>query len=292
MLLQCVFFSQCSLAEIYKYKDAKGKWQYTDKKPQNAEVEKLHYKSDDKPMLLPKFSFEQREGKGYLSVKNIFYAPIELELKSPQLESGRKVWVIPAQSQKVLIQRKGAIEPWEFRWHLGDPTAVPKSQLYQFPFNSLSCMRISQGFNGRFSHSADHSRYAVDISMNVGTSIVAARAGIVVEVKDDYYMGGVNEYFLDKGNFISVMHEDGSFARYVHILLSSAKVKPGDKVQVGQELAESGSSGFSSGPHLHLVVTRNAGFSNISIPFHFVTRNGEAVLPKEGLKICDQLIQN
>lgn len=283
--------SQQLRAEIYKYQDANGKWQFTDKKPKQADVDLVDYKSTEKKAQGPEFTIEQNKGVNYFNVKNPFYAPMTLELKSPQVKTSKQEWVIPPKSSLNLIQTTSAIEPYKYRWQLGDPKASPAQQHYQFPVQTLECTHISQAFNGRFSHTKDHSRYAVDIAMNVGTPIVAARAGVVVGVKDDYHMGGVNEYFLDKGNYVSVIHDDGTFASYFHILLGTAAVKPGDQIQAGQLLAKSGSSGFSSGPHLHFVINRNAGFRQLSIPFKFMTKNGNAIEPTEGLKICDQLVK-
>lgn len=284
--------SQHLLAEIYKYQDANGNWQFTDKKPKQADAERVNYKSSEKKKQGPEFTIDQEKGLHYFNVKNPFHAPMALELNSPQVANGKKEWLVPPQAAVNLIQSSVAIEPYKYRWHLGDPKALPARQQYQFPVQTPACTHISQSFNGRFSHTKDHSRYAVDIAMDVGTPIVAARAGVVVRVKDDYHMGGVNDYFLDKGNYVSVIHDDGTFASYYHILLGTAAVKPGDQVEAGQLLAKSGSSGFSSGPHLHFVIYRNAGFRQLSIPFQFVTKNGNLVEPVQGLKICDQLIRN
>ncbi len=294
MYLVCVvlivvtsLYAPGAFSEIYKYQDANGKWQFSDKKPKDANPEIIEYKSHEAKRIKPDFWVEKGEGVNHLQVGNPFHAPLQIELKSKQAKSGHKEWVIPAQAVTRLITSKEAIEPYDYRWQLGNPEAVPGNQFYHYPIKSGSCVHISQGFNGRFSHSKDSSRYAIDIAANVGTSVVAARSGVVVQVKDDYHMGGVNEYFLDKANYISIIHEDGSIARYVHILLGSAEVKPGDRVQVGQELAKSGSSGFSSGPHLHFVVVRNGGFRDLSIPFQLIAPDGARVTPAEGLKMCE-----
>lgn len=291
LFLLLLAFPQLLQAEIYKYQDANGKWQFTDKKPKQTDAEVVNYKSNEKEKQGPEFTINQLNDVNYFKVKNPFYAPMNLELNSTQMQKGKKEWLIPPRKSSVLIQTSDAIAPYKYRWHLGDPKASPTKQRYQFPIQTLACSRISQSFNGRFSHTKDHSRYAVDIAMNVGTPIVAARSGTVVGVKDDYHMGGVNEYFLDKGNYVSVIHDDGTFASYYHILLGTAVVTPGDQVAAGQLLAKSGSSGFSSGPHLHFVIYRNTGFRQLSIPFQFVTKNGNVVDPVEGLKICDQLVQ-
>ena len=291
ILLLLLIIPHAVIAEIYKYRDETGKWQFTDKKPKNAEAELVNYKSNKKRLQGPIFQIKDIKGRKHLSAKNPFHAPVQVELVSPQVQNQRQQWLIPPLATLVLLKDEEAIAPYQYRWYLGDPQVTTNEQLYQFPVQPLSCVHISQGFNGRFSHTKDHSRYAVDIAMNVGTSIVAARAGVVIAVKDDYHMGGVNEFFLDKGNYVSVLHEDGTFAMYGHILLGTAAVKAGDKVQAGQLLAKSGSSGFSSGPHLHFVISRNGGFRQLSLPFHFVTKNGNAIVPTEGMKICDQLVQ-
>ncbi|MBU2713367.1 hypothetical protein [Zooshikella harenae] len=64
----------------------------------------------------------------------------------------------------------------------------------------------------------------VDIGMKVGTYIAAARPGTVVSVKKDYHMRGTSNYFLDKANYVMVMHDDGTYATYAHILLGTAMV--------------------------------------------------------------------
>lgn len=291
VLLLLMLMPHAVMAEIYKYQDENGKWQFTDKKPKGAEAELVNYKSNEKRQQGPLFQIKDSRGRKHLSAKNPFHAPVQVELVSTQLKNQRQQWLIPPRSTLVLLKDEETIAPYQYRWYLGDPQASTNDQRYQFPVQQLSCVYISQGFNGRFSHTKDHSRYAIDIAMNVGTSIVAARAGVVIAVKDDYHMGGVNEFFLDKGNYVSVLHEDGTFAMYGHILLGTAAVKAGDNVQAGQLLAKSGSSGFSSGPHLHFVISRNGGFRQLSLPFHFVTKNGNAIVPAEGMKICDQVVQ-
>ena len=98
-------------------------------------------------------------------------------------------------------------------------------------------------------------------------------------------MGGKDKYFLDKANYVKVLHEDGTYAIYAHILRATAAVKPGDSVQVGDVLARSGSSGYSTGPHLHFVIRKNVGLKTVSIPFKFISDAGTAYTPKRGMVI-------
>lgn len=275
-------------AEIYKYQDANGKWRFTDKKPKEPTAETLTLKKTTKKKIEPVFYVDKDEaqGKNHLVVKNPFHAPIQVELRSAQLKQ-RKSSIIPALGQRKLVSAAGAIEPFTYKWQLGDPNAPLGPQEYQLPADPLGCYRITQGFNGKFSHQGDNSRYAVDIALPVGTAIKAARAGTVIAVKDDYYMGGVDKFFLDKANYVRILHEDGTFALYGHILLGTAEVSLGDKVSAGTTLAKSGSSGYSSGPHLHFVIHKNSGFKMRSVSFQFVSNSNQRFTPTAGQRLCD-----
>ena len=85
----------------------------------------------------------------------------------------------------------------------------------------------------------------VDFGTPVGTSVTSAGDGKVVKA------GTGNGY----GNVVYVDHGNGVTTRYAH--LSSFTVKPGDNVKAGQEIAKSGNSGLSTGPHLHFEVRQN-----------------------------------
>lgn len=274
-------------ADIYKYKDTNGKWRFTDKKPKEPTAETLTLKQTAKKKIEPVFYVDKdkAQGKNHLVVRNPFHAPIQVELRSPQ--SPRKSNIIPALGQKKLVSAAGAIEPFTYKWQLGDPNMAPGPQEYQLPADHLGCYRITQAFDGKFSHQGDHSRYAVDIALPVGTAIKAARAGTVIAVKDDYHMGGVDKFFLDKANYVRILHEDGTFALYGHILLGTAAVSVGDKITAGTTLARSGSSGYSSGPHLHFVIHRNSDFKMRSVSFQFVSNRNQRFVPIAGQRLCD-----
>jgi murein DD-endopeptidase MepM/ murein hydrolase activator NlpD len=69
---------------------------------------------------------------------------------------------------------------------------------------------------------------------------------------------------------------------YAHLNWNTIRVKPGDTVSRGQYIADSGNTGFSSGPHLHFVVLRNTGMQTISVPVQFLGNNSSAVTPSSG----------
>jgi murein DD-endopeptidase MepM/ murein hydrolase activator NlpD len=80
----------------------------------------------------------------------------------------------------------------------------------------------------------------IDIAGPIGTPIMAAATGIVTFA--GWNSGGY-------GNLVEIEHPDGSLTRYAHnhrILVS-----PGQEVIQGQLIAEMGSTGNSTGPHLH-----------------------------------------
>jgi len=124
---------------------------------------------------------------------------------------------------------------------------------------------ISQGAGGDYSHTSPKGRYAVDIAMPEGTPIVAARAGTVLKARD----GQHGRMPSPAGNYVRILHDDGTHSAYLHLKRGSLKVKPGQQVKVGSLLGHSGNTGRSTGPHLHFVVQKAYGDSMLSIPFRF-----------------------
>jgi murein DD-endopeptidase MepM/ murein hydrolase activator NlpD len=276
-------------SQVYKYKDDKGNWVYSDKQPVNdLSYEKIKYNTSKKKKLHPKVytikGVDNESNNNFLMVNNPLFSPVEIGFTSI---INQKIIhkVIPPRSNEKLLESKENIVKVSYRWLLGEPEIDVDDYAYQPPFLTKAGHKITQGFNGRFSHQGEYSRYAVDIAMAVGTNIHAVRSGMVVWVKDDYHMSGRTQYFLDKANVIKVMHDDGTFALYAHILMDTAVVKVGDRVTSGQLLARSGSSGFSTGPHLHFMIFRNVGFKVVSIPFNFIDKNGVEFKPKRGMKL-------
>ena len=83
----------------------------------------------------------------------------------------------------------------------------------------------------------------IDVANNVGTPIVAVQAGrITFAGWDD---GGY-------GYLVEITHEDGTLTRYAHH--SRLMVREGDEVQQGQTIGLMGSTGRSTGPHLHFEI--------------------------------------
>ena len=95
----------------------------------------------------------------------------------------------------------------------------------------------------------------VDFSAAVGTTIVAAASGVVITV----------EWHPEYGNMLEVDHGNGLTTRYAHT--SKSFVKVGALVRRGQRIAEVGTTGRTTGPHLHFEVRQNGIALN---PYRFL----------------------
>jgi len=105
-----------------------------------------------------------------------------------------------------------------------------------------------------------------------GEPVLAMAAGTVVTVSDSrrdhrgrdtwptlLYMMTVEGFVRELGgapwilgNHVVVGHDDGTYAAYAHLRRASARVREGDRVAAGQEVAVVGNSGNTSEPHLHV----------------------------------------
>ena len=178
--------------------------------------------------------------------------------------------------------------PWEYEYtnyfKLGSSVAVPDSYVYSLPYDEGATFRITQGYGGRFSHKGSN-EYALDWKMPEGTPVRAARGGLVVKVKDDSDQGGGSIDYDRYNNYVLIRHADGTLGHYCHLKKDGVKVHAGEMVEVGDIIALSGNTGFSSGPHLHFSVfkTKN-GRERESIPVRFHTEKKDAVILVEGRK--------
>lgn len=152
---------------------------------------------------------------------------------------------------------------------IGDPNAqAPDDAVYALPFYPDTKFTIDQGFGGAFSHHDAESNYSIDFGVPEGTPVIAARDGVVMQVEGDFRASGADaQRYGDRANYVRIVHEDGSMAVYAHLAPDSILFRPGDRIHVGNFLAKSGNTGFSTGPHLHFSVQKNAGLALRSIPF-------------------------
>lgn len=110
--------------------------------------------------------------------------------------------------------------------------------------------RITSYFGYRSQPTAGASTYhkGIDIGAPTGTKIIAAKSGSVVTAS----------YQVAAGNYIMLSHGDGSFSVYMHC--SKLLVSVGDYVNQGEEIALIGSTGVSTGPHLHFGISVDGSY--------------------------------
>jgi len=114
--------------------------------------------------------------------------------------------------------------------------------------------------------------------MAAGQDVVAAADGVVTvahDGEDDQCSTGDCPGGGGYGNHVYVQHPDGKVTRYAHFKQWSVAVAVNDAVSCGDLLGEVGSSGYSTGPHLHFEV-RNASSTAVD-PFHGTCSSGASL---------------
>ena len=178
----------------------------------------------------------------------------------------------------------------QYSWAIGDIKANGSSNaMYRLPYSNGTTFQIGQAPGGPITtHNSPDSQFAVDIPMPEGTPILAARDGTVVLTEASQIHGAQVPDMLDKANEIRIQHLDGTMAIYVHLAHGGVFVYPGQKVMAGQQIGLAGSTGYSSGPHLHFAILAlrkaNDKFESVSLPFQFYVGNPPiAFSPQNGM---------
>lgn len=143
-----------------------------------------------------------------------------------------------------------------FWWPIGGSTS--NKGIYD---GSPTVTYVSSGYGMRVVEGKEGFHYGIDIANNGCEKhiIIAAKSGTVTKSSDGCDSVG---YYGNKcgggyGNWVMVDHGDGTSTVYAHMTKNSVTVDVGDKVVQGQKLGTMGSSGSSTGCHLHFEVRVN-----------------------------------
>jgi murein DD-endopeptidase MepM/ murein hydrolase activator NlpD len=128
-------------------------------------------------------------------------------------------------------------------WINGDGVGGEQSQGMRMPVNG----RVTSGFGSRFHPILGYRRMhaGLDLAASYGSPIVAAADGRVASAG---WSGGY-------GNLVRISHAGGLQTMYGH--MSRIVARSGEMVRQGQLIGYVGSTGLSTGPHLHYEVLKN-----------------------------------
>ena len=135
-------------------------------------------------------------------------------------------------------------------------TIQPDNGTYLWPCASRT---VSSGYGYRWGSM----HRGIDISAPAGTAIYASRSGVVVVSMMGYSGSGFGGY----GNVIMIQHDDGTYTMYAHC--ASRYVSVGETVQQGQVIAGVGSTGNSTGNHLHFEIRMGVSSSTTVNPMNY-----------------------
>jgi murein DD-endopeptidase MepM/ murein hydrolase activator NlpD len=279
-----------SAQKLYKYTDANGVLVYTDRPPPSGQA--YDERELERRFERPEIRLFRRESEGRrvaLVANNTYFAPVQLKFHLVKMANlGAEVpsdgWrVLPPRAEIELLTvskedpNAASTFEYEFAYMVGDPHAEhAPDRPYRLPFAIASSFKVSQAYPSAITHRDAASLQAVDFVMPVGTQVFAAREGVVIEVASEFHDSGLDpEVDGPRANIIRVLHDDGTMSLYAHLNWNSIRVTPGQHVGRGEYLADSGNTGFTTGPHLHFVVQRNREGTLISVPVQFAGADGK-----------------
>jgi murein DD-endopeptidase MepM/ murein hydrolase activator NlpD len=296
-VLALAFSFAASAQTMYKYRGDDGEWIYSDRPPDDGQVNETRKLEISVVKGTLDVFHEVVDGEVLLFATNRYYAPVEVTVEFDHIQGiafphpdQELRWILPPRSETTLLNLEildtvaAPSAEYSARYALGDPEAIHRpGVLYRVPYAVSTDYPISQAYPDVTTHDTPDAYYAVDVAMPVGTDIYAARGGIVFDVAESNFRSGLDrDRDAPAANIVRILHDDGTYALYAHLNWNTIRVRPGDRVRQGEYIADSGNTGYSSGPHLHFAVIRNGGMRSESVPVRFAGVNLSVVVPATG----------
>ena len=278
-------------AKVYRWVDGQGVVHYGDRAPDASAVsgggtgvKVIPFHAEPGAMVALRL---EHDGNDYLAwADNRLAGPVQVRLSFTRERNVLGAPALPARATigsrgSALVARLGAADPsrpGDFELRLdavpGSPNARARDVEYAYPLRGGN-LQVAQGFGGAWSHHDEQNHYAVDFVAPIGTPVLAARAGTVMQVESDFDKAGLNlEKYGGRANYVRIVHDDGTMALYAHLREDGVLVRVGQRVAQGQQIGLSGNTGFTSGPHLHFAVQANRDMRLVSIPFRMFGPQG------------------
>ncbi|MFD9574943.1 M23 family metallopeptidase [Streptomyces sp. NPDC059982] len=162
---------------------------------------------------------------------------------------------LPAAAEQVALQAQAQAQ-----------AAAAKTGLWTKPVKSYT---LSATF-GKGGTMWSHKHSGQDFAVPVGTPVKAAATGTVVKAGPNG--GGDGPAY---GNAVVIKHANNTYSQYAH--LSKIQVRIGQKVSSNQQIALSGNTGNSSGPHLHFEIRTTPNYGSAINPVAFLRSVGVSV---------------
>ncbi|MDR2050906.1 MAG: peptidoglycan DD-metalloendopeptidase family protein [Deltaproteobacteria bacterium] len=135
-----------------------------------------------------------------------------------------------------------------------DPSFSAEDELYFLMPPLMYTPRVSSGFSTArldpVSRKTVRPHCAVDLAAPSGTIILASGKGVLVKQHEDPY----------KGKYVELEHPNGYKSRYFHLSRHNQSIKIGDTVSRGASIGYVGTTGNSTGPHLHYMLSQKGNY--------------------------------
>lgn len=202
----------------------------------------------------------------------------KLQNMSSSVELPAKIVVFPSKKTMVIAQFSPIGDvPHKYRYETHLQLGICNGRkpdttyAYQLPFAS--------GVNSTVLYAARRdsvrSQYLpIRFALPLGTPIRAAREGIVASIEQGFDKS-VGRFHREDFNFIVILHDDGTYARYWHLQHNSATVRMGQRVASGDVIALAGQTGWAKEPCLGFAVSYPADPEPIDVPVLF-QQNGQS----------------